>query len=287
MTEAEWLAGTDPTAMLYFLRGTAGQRKLLLFGCACCRRIWRLIPAGPSRRGVEALEEFLDGHLSVSAYGAATLDSLDAIPDVEMVAPAGDPTIAQWQAALAVRCACHAGEAPSSWRWVDAAAARAAAAAVTEGLTWTDPAWQGLLRRAMSLSGHPAPAAAPWELVVQTAVELEREEFSSLPGWAAERSAQAELLRDITGNPFCVTKPEEAWLTWNGGTVASLAREIYDERAFDRLPLLADMLEDAGCTSAAFLDHCRSGGEHARGCWVVDSLLSWHGNVLLQGGHWS
>jgi hypothetical protein len=55
--------------------------------------------------------------------------------------------------------------------------------------------------------------------------------------------------------------------------VLKLARAIYDDRAFDRLPVLADALEDAGCVERAILDHCRSGGEHVLGCWVVDLLL--------------
>jgi hypothetical protein len=37
---------------------------------------------------------------------------------------------------------------------------------------------------------------------------------------------------------------------------------------------VADALEDAGCTVAAVLDHCRQPGEHVRGCWVLDLLLS-------------
>ena len=48
---------------------------------------------------------------------------------------------------------------------------------------------------------------------------------------------------------------------------------MYEDRAFDRLPLLADALEDAGCADADILVHCRNGGEHVRGCWVVDLLL--------------
>jgi hypothetical protein len=55
--------------------------------------------------------------------------------------------------------------------------------------------------------------------------------------------------------------------------VARLARGIYDDRAFDRLPILADALEDAGCHDTAILDHCRQPGPHVRGCWVVDLLL--------------
>jgi hypothetical protein len=52
-----------------------------------------------------------------------------------------------------------------------------------------------------------------------------------------------------------------------------LAQAIYDDRAFDRLPILADALEEAGCTDADILNHCRRPGEHVRGCWAIDLVL--------------
>jgi hypothetical protein len=62
-----------------------------------------------------------------------------------------------------------------------------------------------------------------------------------------------------------------AWLT---SDVLALARGIYDDRAFDRMPILADALQDAGCDSADILDHCRDSKQvHVRGCWVVDLVL--------------
>jgi hypothetical protein len=51
-----------------------------------------------------------------------------------------------------------------------------------------------------------------------------------------------------------------------------LAAAIHEERRFGDPPILADALEDAGCAEPDLLAHCRSGGEHARGCWVVDLL---------------
>ena len=48
---------------------------------------------------------------------------------------------------------------------------------------------------------------------------------------------------------------------------------MHDDRAFDRLPILADALEDAGCDNADVLAHCRGEGPHVRGCWVVDLIL--------------
>ncbi len=44
------------------------------------------------------------------------------------------------------------------------------------------------------------------------------------------------------------------------------------DRAFDRMPILADALQDAGCDNLNILNHCRQPGEHVRGCWVVDLL---------------
>jgi hypothetical protein len=86
----------------------------------------------------------------------------------------------------------------------------------------------------------------------------------------AERKTQSFLLRCIFGNPF---RPVALDPSWRTSTVVALAEGIYADRAFDRLPILADALQDAGCGNESVLSHCRSGGPHARGCWVVDLLL--------------
>ncbi len=78
-------------------------------------------------------------------------------------------------------------------------------------------------------------------------------------------------LRDIVGNPFRPIVFNPAWRT---STVRGLASAIYAERAFDRLPILADALEDAGCDQPDLLAHCRSDGPHVRGCWAVDLILA-------------
>jgi hypothetical protein len=90
---------------------------------------------------------------------------------------------------------------------------------------------------------------------------------------AREEAALACLFREVFGNPFRPLTPNSSWLSWTDGTIPKLAQAIYEEHAFDRLSILADALEDAGCTDAAILAHCRSAGEHVRGCWVVDLLL--------------
>ena len=89
-----------------------------------------------------------------------------------------------------------------------------------------------------------------------------------------ERRCQAALLRDVFGPlAFRRVALDPSWLAWNDGSVRKMSQAVHDDRAFDRLLLLADALEDSGCTDAGVLSHCRNGGEHVRGCWVVDLLL--------------
>jgi hypothetical protein len=91
---------------------------------------------------------------------------------------------------------------------------------------------------------------------------------------AKEQRAQADLIRDIFGPiPPPIPRHDLSWLGHHEDEIARLARGIYQEGAFADLPILGDALEEAGCPDAVMLEHCRSGGEHVRGCWVVDALM--------------
>lgn len=92
---------------------------------------------------------------------------------------------------------------------------------------------------------------------------------------ASGKTANAEgvlcdLLRCVFGNPFQKPAFPTAWQT---ETVKALASAIYADLAFDRLPILADALEEAGCDDRPMLDHLRGPGPHCRGCWVLDLAL--------------
>ena len=82
--------------------------------------------------------------------------------------------------------------------------------------------------------------------------------------------AQAELLREVFGNPFREVRFDPAWRTPES---VGLAEEVYRRRWFEGLPALAESLEQAGCDNAEVLRHCRRQGGHVRGCWAVDLLL--------------
>ncbi len=110
---------------------------------------------------------------------------------------------------------------------------------------------------------NPAIAARNAALSAQSAASLlGRNE-------AEELLAQAQLVREIFGNPFQVLEPCLLLAT----TTAPLAQAIYDNRAFERLPELADALHETGCRDPEILSHCRTPKQHVRGCWVLDLIL--------------
>ena len=119
----------------------------------------------------------------------------------------------------------------------------------------------------------PTPvAAALWPDAVEAAEHAARTVTTDCYGcYVAYPGVEKDMLnlfRDIVGLlPFRSIPLDPAWLTT---TVKAVAQAVYTDRDFDRLPILADALEDAGCTNADILNHCRQPGEHVRGCWCVD-----------------
>lgn len=87
-----------------------------------------------------------------------------------------------------------------------------------------------------------------------------------------ESAVLADLLRDIFGNPFHPVAVDATLL--GGGAISHLAQAIYNEQAFERMPILADALEEVGCSNDVVLAHCRGDAIHVRGCWLLDLLLA-------------
>jgi hypothetical protein len=105
--------------------------------------------------------------------------------------------------------------------------------------------------------------AAPWE----------NEATINAAAAAEERRKQANVLRELVGNPFRPVQLQASWLEAGGGAVRHVAREIDELRRLQELPYLADALMDAGCDDVVLLEHLRQAEPHARGCWALDLLL--------------
>jgi hypothetical protein len=217
--------------MLRFLSGKASDRKLRLFACACCRRIWPRIPDRRSRRAVEIGENYADGQSDFIELEEA-FTSADRVHS-SYSSPFPEMQLMAWDALDAARQAAH----PEMRGLADGTASSAA----MEEAKGTSEFWK---------------------------------EF------AKKQSQQCILLRDLFGNPFRPLFISSSALTWNDDIIPRLAKAAYDERILPagtldnaRLLILADALEEAGCSDDQILTHLRSGGDHYRGCWPIDLLL--------------
>ncbi len=235
MTEADWLACTTrPADMLRQVARTAAARKLQLLGCACCRLVWEHIPE-VGAAAVTDLERCYDGPAAGMPSPAARSELVRAF--TRAAETDGDSVgYAGLAAAYAVVLSLPAGGLGACLQYTQAAVARAA------------PAGQ------KDAAGRRV------------------------------RRQLCDLFREVIGNPF---RPWKAVPDFLGGgvvqpdgrtarpteSVRHLARGIQAEQAFDRLPILADALEEAGFTDPELLDHCRRPGGHVRGCWALDVAL--------------
>ncbi|MFQ3648762.1 MAG: putative immunity protein [Gemmataceae bacterium] len=93
--------------------------------------------------------------------------------------------------------------------------------------------------------------------------------------WEQERAWQAQLLKELFGNPFRSIYIDPSWRSPDSPATL-LARVIYHEERYGDMPYLGDALEDVGCSDQTILDHCRGPGPHYRGCWVLDAVLGYH-----------
>ncbi|QEL19249.1 hypothetical protein [Limnoglobus roseus] len=263
MTEAEWLTAEKPTPMVEFVRGRVGHWKLRLFAVACCRRIQHLFADGRSREAVEVAERYAIGSVSdrdrFEAHVAADLAETE-IADAYLPNHGEDSD--DWLAEVGL----DAG-----------AAANTATLASSDQPEGMDPdTWRTLFAGRPFIPGQYSTHEEAQRALAHAVRPLRYEEIEWRDG--ADRAnakcdeavSQAELLRCVVGNPFRPVTFSPDWLT---PTAVGLAEGIYEDRAFDRLPILADALQDAGCEDAAILAHCRGDGLHVRGCWVVDGVL--------------
>lgn len=234
MTEAEWLDSSNPEEMLAFLhrywleRGAkaVAQRKLRLFACACCRRMWHLLTDPRSGGAIETAERFADDVSREEEMRVAHNLAKAAAEEIETVVE---------------------GVRKGEWNvresgWASVGAAQAA--------VWVS--WNGQAIYGATLAAIWDAARAMWT-ADQTA-------------WEEEKREQAELLRELVGNPFRQLSCDAAW----PDDVVQCAQHLdgADSGHFG----LRIFLERHGYTELA--NHFRHPDEwHPKGCWVIDRIL--------------
>lgn len=269
MTEAEWLACDNLYPMLIFLRGdiepatqdpdTRGRiissfgdlvsgpaarvssRKLACFALECCRKWWELPLDETSQELIRSYEMFLQQQTSWADFLAicGQIWGVQQSSTTNSTETVSVSVIHEWS--------------PTPF----------GVSSLTQQLAWVTASYvhrhriEELTRTATEedlfgwgFFGYEFPGFN------QTAKQV----FAPLPA----------LLREIVGNPFRSVAVDSSWRT---STVIALADGIYTERAFDRLPILADALQEADCHNEDLLSHLRGPGPHARGCWALDLAL--------------
>jgi len=258
MTRDEWAHSHNPTAMLHFLHTKGSDRKLRLFACACCRSIWHLITDERSRHAVEVAEHFADGR--------ATDDELsDANHVAGQLAEAIYGEAHKRAEAHATALALHEAD----WvhgAWECAIHAMAGTAAGADASDTNPDTLKHTARSAVLAAVH---AASPIHFEETTEPDMDARDRAE----REQEVIQADLIRDIFGYP--TRKPVPFDPAWRTDTAVALANGIYEQQAFDRMPILADALQDAGCEDEVVLAHCRADGRHVRGCWVLDLVLGY------------
>ncbi len=261
MTEAEWLECTDPKKMLRFvwkqkrligtwrhrllgwLRHTSisvSDRKLQMLVLAYSRRHLYLINDERDVKAIELAESYIEGRATEHELRKAS-----AVCQTRESLFAGEtphPPLAYW---VADACLNPLNVIGDPWDYQCSLAEFTVSMIVT----------------VVAHAAAPAPKGSEQWL----------HEWKGI--CASEANALAIMLHDILGNPFRPLTIGPSLLTLYEGTVVKLAQAIYDDRSFDRLPILADALEDAGCDNVEILSHLRGPGPHVRGCWAVDLLL--------------
>jgi hypothetical protein len=265
MGERDWLECTDPNRMLkqlgYLVEGRSprwydwlspwskprldwhGNRKLRLFACACARRVGHLFPSPACWQAISSAEGFAEGQVSgAELEQAAEAATAVALEESETAFEATDePFFHDYLEIMAWE-----GRSRALTAWVAAWAA-------------SDPDLVVFGARMASLAAARASGEPG-----QKGGASDRE----------EQLKQCQSLRDLFGNPF---RPLSLDPAWHIPTVMSLAQASYANRLLpsghldpDRLIILSDCLEEAGCTDAEILGHLRGPGPHVRGCWCLD-----------------
>lgn len=291
MTEQEWLDCNNSRWMLDFLASPDPMidrqviiRKVALFACACCRSLDA--PSDPD--GMSDLFDQLN------------LRRLLSVAEQFAVGKLPPKNLLQWQDTARdvwkqSRKTYRQSENNPSYHDIEDSLFCESAVLLTkaiyrmfamfeqpERITTAAKNISALAAKAYGCSTQNSEAILGADLVDEGELEVQ-DFFDKMRNYSREKVEQgakkgnSRLLRDIFGTlPFRRSTISPSVLAWGDSALPKLAREIYDNCAFNRLRTdLADILQVAGCKDTDIISHCLQTSKHFRGCWVLDLLLGY------------
>jgi hypothetical protein len=311
MNENQWLNGSDGDALIQYVANRLSPRQWVLLSAAVVRQLWPLLPEGVLREAVDHAERAdhpmpeADREQWLAKIDAATPAALEAARLAQReIVKSCDPDAADVGQPILSRPNQLAPAFP-----IESMGRALEEAAQAVQVLYSEPSGQmlGLVRNRVRQAGERrananglagmalrlkqegddladrAAASRNKRLEEARAAEILRRwtddarHPSGEKRRGAERKLLAQLVREVVGNPFCPPRFEPAWRT---STVVRVAQGIFEDRAFDGMPALADALLDADCDEESILRHCRGTELHAReqvphqrGCWVLGLIL--------------
>lgn len=285
MTESEWLASEDPAAMLDLrLAGPdvswtgPSPRKMRLFACACVRQCWPLLADERSRRAVEVAERYADGTATSLDIGQANMNAAHAVIHLRGDERESPATNRPWMTAVAAQWTCHINlpeAAVQVCRFLVEIVPPAAQAALLRDVIGNPfrAVKVGHVVRCpadMSAAALDSGAGEEWvrpPYLTPTVLALAAAAYDSREGAACEscggRPKQVRFRGPGATNPY----------HWDCDACAGTGRTGTGLLEADRLAVLADSLEDGGCTDGDLLRHLR-GEERCPSCVAILSPTS-------------
>jgi hypothetical protein len=308
MTEQKWLSCTDLQLMRQYPPHRGKERKWQLFAAGCCRQLWPLFVDPRAREAVETVERWADGQATREELTVAHLAVEAAWKDARLRAlREADAQGLTWATILfhrdqlkgaiqAARAALARGEVDvdavetrfrkrAIWGALDEA--RSAICVCLHGPGHTDfrlwstlPVQPALLRDVFGNPFRPValnPAWLLWDGSSSRNRARPTDHYTGQPPLPVEHPVRSLVLDTSelkrSSGKRALKAPFHPVRAWSEGPVGRLAHAIYEQNRWQDLPLLADTLEEAGCSDASLLDHLRQPGLHVRGCFAVDLLI--------------
>ncbi len=237
MTEIDWqTTATGANDMLRYIRTRTTSRKLQLLMCAACRTVLDHLPAARVLPILQGIERYAEGFAPLDTFRQAQLAAQLLDRDADREPNQASPYRAATLALLSAVSSPLDDGLGRMIGWVEAVAAR--------------DAGEGLARAARVLRHRQL----------------------------------CDLFREVLGNPFAprtavptwmqaAERSPPGWLIRVSEAARNIAVALHRDQAYDRFPILADSLEEEGCTDDELLLHMRQPHQHVRGCWALDLIL--------------
>jgi AcrR family transcriptional regulator len=237
MTEHEWLACRTPKAMLRALGKSPGGRKMQHFICGVGRLIWNHFPNEDFEQVLALQEQAID----VEANEQDVTKGFDFVRKQHR---------RRWERM----------DVPQEIEQV--------MMHVLEAATVYDP--RNGVRAVLEWGELAVAAAAARGDKTATREEFQEQVCDLLRDLFPPRTREYRQLPAFAGGGVLFPSGETFHVP---ETARLIAAGIHADQAFDRLPILADALEDANCGDRPLLDHLRHPKAHRRGCWALDAVL--------------